>query len=68
VALVSAVLLGVGLGSKADAGPYLPARYFDRRHFSVLYGLTWTAYAIGLGTGPVAHVELPASAPISLEE
>jgi hypothetical protein len=109
VALIGAALLGIGLGSEADMGPYLLARYFGRRHFSVSYGLTWTAYAIGGGTGPIvvghffdrarfyphqvlvgmaaiafasaavslllkttrgpiAHEELPASAPISLEE
>ena len=32
---------------------YLLARYFGRRHFSVLYGLPWTAYAIGGATGPL---------------
>jgi predicted MFS family arabinose efflux permease len=53
VALIGAALLGIGLGSEADVGPYLLARYFGRRHFSVLYGLTWTAYAIGGGIGPV---------------
>jgi nitrate/nitrite transporter NarK len=46
-------LLGVGLGSEADVLPYLLAQYFGRKHFSVLYGLTWTAYAIGGGTGPM---------------
>jgi len=53
VALLGAAVLGVGLGSEADVGPYLLARYFGRRHFSVLYGLTWTAYAIGGATGPL---------------
>jgi predicted MFS family arabinose efflux permease len=53
VALVGAAVLGVGLGSEADVLPYLLARYFGRRHFSVLYGLTWTAYAIGGATGPM---------------
>jgi MFS family permease len=53
IALLGAAILGVGLGSEADVGPYLLARYFGRRHFSVLYGLTWTAYAIGGGTGPL---------------
>jgi predicted MFS family arabinose efflux permease len=53
VALVGAALLGVGLGSEADIVPYLLARYFGRKHFSVLYGLTWTAYAIGGATGPL---------------
>jgi predicted MFS family arabinose efflux permease len=53
LALIGAAVLGVGLGSEADVGPYLLARYFGRRHFSVLYGLTWTAYAIGGATGPL---------------
>lgn len=53
VALIGSALLGVGLGSEADVCPYLMAHYFGRKHFSVLYGLTWTAYAIGGGTGPV---------------
>ncbi|HTJ29007.1 MAG TPA: MFS transporter [Acidobacteriaceae bacterium] len=52
-ALAGAAVLGVGLGSESDVGPYLMARYFGRKHFSVLYGLTWTAYAIGGGTGPL---------------
>jgi len=51
--LLGAAVLGVGLGSEADVEPYLLARYFGRRHFSVLYGLTWTAYAIGGATGPL---------------
>lgn len=51
--LLGAAVLGVGLGSEADVMPYLLARYFGRRHFSVLYGLTWTAYAIGGATGPL---------------
>lgn len=52
-AFAGAALLGIGLGSEADVAPYLLARYLGQKHFSVLYGLTWTAYAIGGGTGPV---------------
>lgn len=52
-ALSGAALLGIGLGSEADVAPYLLAQYFGRRHFSMLYGLTWTAYAIGGATGPL---------------
>jgi MFS family permease len=52
--MVGAAILGVGLGSEADVAPYLLAHYFGRKHFSVLYGLTWTAYAIGGATGPMA--------------
>lgn len=53
VAFLGAVLLGVGLGSEADVLPYMLAHYVGRKHFSVLYGLTWTAYAIGGATGPM---------------
>lgn len=53
VALLGAALLGVGLGSEADVLPYLLAHYVGRKNFSVLYGLTWTAYAIGGATGPM---------------
>jgi predicted MFS family arabinose efflux permease len=53
MAFLGAAVLGVGLGSEADVCPYLLAHYFGRRHFSVLYGLTWTAYAIGGATGPL---------------
>jgi predicted MFS family arabinose efflux permease len=53
MALVGAALLGIGLGSEADVAPYLLAGHFGRKHFSVLYGLTWTAYAIGGATGPM---------------
>jgi predicted MFS family arabinose efflux permease len=52
--MAGAAVLGVGLGSEADVQPYLLAHYFGRKHFSVLYGLTWTAYAIGGATGPMA--------------
>jgi MFS family permease len=52
--MAGAAVLGVGLGSEADVVPYLLAHYFGRKHFSVLYGLTWTAYAIGGATGPMA--------------
>jgi MFS family permease len=51
--LIGAAFLGIGLGSEADVAPYLLAGYFGRKHFSVLYGLTWTAYAIGGATGPM---------------
>ena len=51
--LVAAAILGYGLGSEADVVPYLIARYFGRKHFAALYGLTWTAYAVGGATGPI---------------
>ncbi len=53
IALVGTALLGYGLGSESDVVPYLIARYFGRKHFAALYGLTWTAYAVGGATGPI---------------
>jgi MFS family permease len=49
----AAALLGFGLGSEADVTPYLIARYFGLKNFSMLYGLSWTAYAMGAAIGPV---------------
>jgi MFS family permease len=53
VALTGTALMGYGLGSEADVVPYLIARYFGRKHFAALYGMTWTAYAVGGATGPI---------------
>jgi MFS family permease len=53
ISLAASAILGYGLGSEADVVPYLIARYFGRKHFAALYGLTWTAYAVGGATGPI---------------
>lgn len=51
--ILGAFLIGFGSGSEADVVPYLIAKYFGRARFSTLYGLSWTAYAIGGAIGPV---------------
>lgn len=51
--IAGAAILGFGLGSEADITPYLLARYCGIRSFSLLYGCSWTAYAIGGAIGPV---------------
>ena len=51
--VVAAALIGAGMGGEADVTPYLLARYFGLRSFSMLYGLTWTAYAVAGAIGPV---------------
>jgi MFS family permease len=51
--ILGAFLIGFGAGSEADVVPYLIAKYFGRARFSTLYGLTWTAYAVGAAFGPV---------------
>ena len=51
--IVAAVFIGFGMGGEADVTPYLISRYFGLKSFSVLYGLTWTFYAIAGAIGPV---------------
>jgi MFS family permease len=51
--LLGAVLMGLGMGGEADVTPYILSRYFGLRSFSVLYGLTWTFYAVAGAIGPV---------------
>ena len=46
-------MIGLGMGGEADVTPYLISKYFGLRSFSVLYGLTWTAYAVAGAVGPV---------------
>ena len=53
VGIAGALLLGFGMGSESDIAPYLISRYFGQGRFATLYGLSWTAYAIGGATGPV---------------
>jgi predicted MFS family arabinose efflux permease len=53
IGITAAALLGFGLGSEADVTPYLIARYCGLKNFSMLYGLSWTAYAFGAAIGPV---------------
>jgi MFS family permease len=53
VGVAGAALVGFGMGGEGDVTPYLLSRYFGLRSFSTLYGLTWTAYAIAGGIGPV---------------
>jgi MFS family permease len=51
--ILGAILMGAGSGSEADVIPYMIAEYFGRKRFATLYGLSWTAYAIGGALGPI---------------
>jgi predicted MFS family arabinose efflux permease len=51
--LLASTLIGLGMGGEADVTPYILSRYFGLRSFAVLYGLTWTAYAVAGAIGPV---------------
>jgi predicted MFS family arabinose efflux permease len=50
---LAAILVGAGMGGEADMTPYLLSRYFGLRSFSMLYGFSWTGYAIAGAIGPV---------------
>jgi len=50
---LAAILVGFGMGGEADMTPYILSRYFGLRSFSMLYGFTWTGYAIAGAIGPV---------------
>jgi MFS family permease len=52
-AFISAAILGFAAGGESDITPYLLSRYFSLQIFSTLYGLAWTAYAVGTAVGPV---------------
>lgn len=45
--------IGAASGSEADIVSYRIAEYLGRKRFATLYGLSWTAYAIGGATGPM---------------
>ena len=51
--VVAAVLIGLGMGGEADVTPYLISRYFGLKSFSMLYGVTWTFYAVAGAIGPI---------------
>ena len=51
--VLAAALIGFGMGGEADITPYLLSRYFGLRSFAVLYGLTWTFYAVAGAIGPI---------------
>ena len=53
VGALAAVLIGFGMGGEADVTPYILSRFFGLRSFSMLYGFTWTAYALAGAIGPV---------------
>jgi MFS family permease len=52
LSVLSAVLVGLGMGAESDAVPYLLTRYFGLQRFSELYGYTWCVYAVAGATGP----------------
>jgi predicted MFS family arabinose efflux permease len=53
IGMLASILIGLGMGGEADVTPYILSRYFGLRAFAMLYGFTWTAYAVAGAIGPV---------------
>lgn len=47
--------LGLGLGAEIDLMGFLVSRYFGLRAYGQIYGFIFALFAIGSGTGPMAH-------------
>jgi len=52
--VLGAALVGAGAGSEYGLLPYMVSRYFGLRSFGRLYGLIYSASAVGTGIGPFA--------------
>jgi OFA family oxalate/formate antiporter-like MFS transporter len=53
-ALLSAMLLGFGIGGETDVMPYMAARYFGTRSLGTLLGLLGAAFTLGAAISPLA--------------
>ncbi|WP_024515471.1 MFS transporter [Bradyrhizobium sp. Tv2a-2] len=57
LAVVAAVLLGLGIGAEGDIMAYLTSRYFGIAHYGLVYGCILAFFTLGSGLGPwiMAH-------------
>ncbi|MDB5618001.1 MFS transporter [Tardiphaga sp.] len=57
MAIVAAVLLGLGIGAEGDIMAYLTGRYFGMKHYGLIYGCVLAFFTLGSGLGPwlMAH-------------
>jgi hypothetical protein len=57
LAIVAAILLGLGIGAEGDIMAYLTSRYFGMAHYGVIYGCILAFFTLGSGLGPwiMAH-------------
>jgi MFS family permease len=53
LALLSALLLGVGVGAEVDLIAYLVSRYFGLKAFGEIYGYLFGIFVVGTGIGPL---------------
>jgi MFS family permease len=60
-AFLGSAIIGFAAGGESDITPFLLSRYFSLRRFSTLYGVAWTAFAVGTAIGPILMGRLYAS-------
>ncbi len=53
VAVLSALLLGLGVGAEVDLIAYLVGRYFGLKAFGEIYGYLFGIFIVGTGLGPL---------------
>lgn len=52
VAILAAVMIGLGFGAESDLIGYFVSRYFGLLSFGEIYGYIYAAFLIGAGAGP----------------
>ena len=53
IAVLSAVLLGLGIGAEVDLITYMVSRYFGLKAFGEIYGYLFGIFIVGTGVGPL---------------
>ena len=53
-AILSAALLGLGVGAEVDLIAYMASRYFGLKSFGEIYGYLFGTFIVGTGLGPLA--------------
>ncbi len=53
-AVISAALIGLGVGAEVDLIAYLTARYFGLKSFGEVYGYLFAIFCVGTALGPLA--------------
>ncbi|MBV8849506.1 MAG: MFS transporter [Methylobacteriaceae bacterium] len=52
LAIVAAILLGIGIGAEVDIMAFLVGRYFGLLHYGAIYGTLLALFTFGSGMGP----------------
>ena len=55
LAFIAAIFVGFSIGAELDLLAYLTTRYFGLGSFGMIYGLLFSAFLLGVSTGPVIY-------------